>query len=99
MITRIRIRNFRSFRNTTVNLKPFNVLVGPNDSGKSNFLDAFNVLRRMMWGMKLGDVFSGPFRSFNVVLFQGSQSKVICFHVEGTARTDPKKNPSSSNTQ
>lgn len=92
MITRIRIRNFRSFRNTTVNLKPFNVLVGPNDSGKSNFLDAFNVLRRMMLG-KLGDVFSGPFRSFNVILFQGSQSKVICFHVEGTARTDPKKKP------
>lgn len=84
MITRIRIRNFRSFRDTTVNLKPFNILVGPNDSGKSNFLDALYVLDRMMWS-KLDEVFLGLSHSFNVILFQGSDSKTISFDVDGTA--------------
>lgn len=90
MITRIRIRNFRSFRDTTVNLKPLNVLIGPNDSGKSNFLDALNVLSQMMWS-KLDGVFSGLFRSFNIILFQGSENKAISFDVDGTATSGPER--------
>ncbi|XXX41976.1 AAA family ATPase [Sorangium sp. So ce119] len=35
----VRAKNFRSLRDVKVELQPLNVLVGPNASGKSNFLD------------------------------------------------------------
>jgi predicted ATPase len=37
-------RNFRSLRRVSVVLRPLNVLVGPNESGKSNFLDVIQFL-------------------------------------------------------
>ncbi len=40
MITEFEIENFRCFKNVKVPLKPFTVLIGQNDSGKSNFLAA-----------------------------------------------------------
>ncbi|MCK4308035.1 AAA family ATPase [candidate division WOR-3 bacterium] len=89
MITKIRIRNFRSFKDTTVNLKPFNVFVGPNDSGKSNFLDAFLVLREMMWH-NLSDVFSHRSYFFDDVIFKCSRNRIISFDVEGKTEV-PKK--------
>jgi predicted ATPase len=35
----VRAKNFRSLRDVEIELQPLNVLVGPNASGKSNFLD------------------------------------------------------------
>lgn len=40
MLTRIEIQNFRCFRSVDVPLRPLTVLIGANDSGKSNFLAA-----------------------------------------------------------
>ncbi len=37
----IEIRNFRSIKRVQATLAPFTVVVGPNSSGKSNFVDAF----------------------------------------------------------
>ncbi|WP_338023558.1 AAA family ATPase [Archangium primigenium] len=34
------LRNYRSIESAEVELAPFSVLVGPNSSGKSNFVDA-----------------------------------------------------------
>ena len=42
-ITRIRIRNFRSIADAEFEPSNYNVLVGSNDSGKSNFLRALNL--------------------------------------------------------
>ena len=39
-ITRIRVKNFRSIADSSLDLGAATVLVGPNGSGKSNFLDA-----------------------------------------------------------
>ncbi|MCD4696509.1 MAG: AAA family ATPase, partial [Bacteroidales bacterium] len=44
MIQKLRIKNFRSFKEITVDLKQVNLLIGPNNSGKSNFLKAFEFL-------------------------------------------------------
>ena len=44
MFLSIRFRNFKSLKNFTVRLKSFNVLVGPNNAGKSTILDAFRLL-------------------------------------------------------
>lgn len=43
--TRIRLENWRNFRLAEAELGPRVFLIGPNASGKSNFLDAFRFLR------------------------------------------------------
>ena len=44
-IEKITLINFKSFDKTEVKLNPFNVLVGPNASGKTQFLSALEFLR------------------------------------------------------
>ena len=43
----VHIKNFLSLRNVTLPLKPLTILVGPNASGKSNVLNALNLLHTM----------------------------------------------------
>ncbi|MFD2185110.1 AAA family ATPase [Rhodoplanes azumiensis] len=43
--TRVKLTNWRNFRSAEVNLSSRAFLVGPNASGKSNFLDALRFLR------------------------------------------------------
>jgi predicted ATPase len=43
-LSRIKARNFRSFRQVEVELNKLNVLIGANASGKSNFLDLLEFL-------------------------------------------------------
>jgi len=43
-IKRIEIKNFKSFRHQKITLGQFNVLVGANASGKSNFLQIFKFI-------------------------------------------------------
>jgi predicted ATPase len=44
-ITRIEVSNFKSFEKLDVSLKGYNVLVGANASGKSNFVSVFKFLK------------------------------------------------------
>lgn len=43
MLRSIHIQNFRCLRDVRAELRPLTVLIGPNDSGKSAFLDAIRV--------------------------------------------------------
>lgn len=47
-ITKIKVSNFKSFDELEVELRPLNVVVGGNASGKSNFLEIFRFLRDMI---------------------------------------------------
>ena len=49
-VDNIRIRGFKSIRDLEVELRPVNVLVGANGSGKSNFIGAFPFLREIRSG-------------------------------------------------
>ena len=44
-ITKLTVENFKSFDKLEVELRPFNIVVGSNASGKSNFLDILWFLR------------------------------------------------------
>ncbi len=44
-IRRIRVSNFRTFNETEIELGDFNVIVGPNASGKSNLIALFRFLK------------------------------------------------------
>lgn len=49
MYTAIRIKNFRSIKNTVFTVKPgLNVLVGPNGSGKTNILHALKFISALL---------------------------------------------------
>lgn len=43
-ISKVHIENFRNFSAIDIPLKPFTIIVGKNDTGKSNFVDALNIL-------------------------------------------------------
>jgi len=44
MLKRIHIENFKSLKNVTLDLQPVNLLIGPNNSGKSNLLKALEFM-------------------------------------------------------
>jgi predicted ATPase len=44
MFDYIKIEGFRSFKNVELNLSPLSVLIGPNNSGKSNFVDLMSLM-------------------------------------------------------
>ena len=44
-LDRIDIKGFKSIKSDTIEFGDFNVLIGPNDSGKSNLLSVFDLLR------------------------------------------------------
>src|SRR5438309_9799155 len=48
MIKQIRIQNFRSIVNVTVDLDPLTVLIGRSGTGKSNFVQAIRFLRESL---------------------------------------------------
>jgi predicted ATPase len=48
MIRSIQVQNFKSLKDVSANLQNRNVLVGPNMAGKSNFVDVFRFLARMV---------------------------------------------------
>ncbi|MBZ5555514.1 MAG: AAA family ATPase [Acidobacteriia bacterium] len=50
MITNVHLENFRSFENTTISLGLRNLLVGPNMSGKSNFISVFRFFTDIVSG-------------------------------------------------
>lgn len=45
IISKIEIKNFKSFKDISVDLNDFNVIVGASASGKSNFVEAFQFLK------------------------------------------------------
>ena len=62
MLKRIKIQGYKSLMDLEVDLKPLSVFVGPNASGKSNFLDALQLLSRMATCQTLEDAFDPPYR-------------------------------------
>lgn len=55
MITKIRLQNWKSFKDSTIYIDSLGILIGTNASGKSNVLDAFAFLRAVGDGKSLLD--------------------------------------------
>lgn len=58
-ITELRLSAFKSYRDVVLPLSPLTVLIGRNGSGKSNALDALEILSRLARGVDVRDALEG----------------------------------------
>src|SRR3954471_21831672 len=68
-LTAITVEGFTSIRSARLDLRPINVLVGANGSGKSNFIRAFELIGRIV-DQELG-LFTGLAGGASNLLFGG----------------------------
>jgi len=71
MFRELRLTNFKNFRDATLELGPFTVLVGANASGKSNLRDAFRFLHGVGRGYDLGAILVGKTGEGGETLWNG----------------------------
>src|SRR5207248_4379486 len=62
MLKRVKIQGYKSLVDVEVNLQPLSVLFGINATGKSNFLDALQLLSRIATSRELREAFEPPYR-------------------------------------
>ena len=62
MLKRIRIKGYKSFSDVEVKLEPLTVLFGPNAAGKSNLLDALQLLSKLGTSRTLKEAFDPSYR-------------------------------------
>jgi predicted ATPase len=90
LITHLHIENFKCLRDVAVDLGPFTVLVGANDSGKSALLDAIQVLGRTTQAPLSTSLNPGGLPEpvpFEALVFRGERSRAITWEV--TCATPP----------
>lgn len=88
MLKKVHIKNFKSLKDVVLTFERNNVLVGPNMSGKSNFLDFFKFLQDLVFpaqGMTSGVQSALNLRGgFGRTAWGGgSENPVISFMLEG----------------
>ena len=75
MLKRIRIQKYKSLVDLDLSLEPLTVILGPNASGKSNFLEVLQLLSRITSSQTLEDAFRPP--------YQGNPLESFTFGDEG----------------
>lgn len=73
MIHRIRIQNFKSLRDVTVDLGPVTVLIGRSGSGKTNFAEALKFVRSIASGELGANPLQSRLRSLNCATSQSNE--------------------------
>lgn len=76
MFTRIRLENFKSFREAEVALGPFTLVVGANASGKSNLRDAFRFLHGVGRGYSLAEALTERYNEAGEKVWSGVRGGV-----------------------
>ena len=70
MLKRVHIKGYKSLADVEVRLEPLTVLFGPNAAGKSNFLDALQLLSKLGASRTLKDAFDSPYRGKPIESFR-----------------------------
>src|SRR5438270_3671042 len=83
MLERIHIENYKCLRDVTVDLGDFTILIGPNDSGKSSFLEVIQTFGKIIKEPYTG-IFRGD-RSLANLVWRKEADRHIVFDVGGTA--------------
>ncbi len=86
MIRHVRVRNFKSLKDVSLELGMRNVAVGPNMSGKTNFISIFKFLNSMV--LPLPGVYGLPHAvntmgGFQEIAWRGERTDLISISLEG----------------
>jgi len=88
MIKKIRVKNFKSFKDLKLNLGDLNILIGANASGKSNFIQIFKFLKDVTTlGLENAISLQGGIdylRNINIGPSEGLSLEVLCEHNKGS---------------
>ncbi len=87
MIRQIHVKDFKSLKDVPLTLGLRNVLVGPNMSGKSNLIDVFRFLARMVFPTPGTHGLLNAFTTLggvSEVLWKGGDSNLISITLEGS---------------
>ena len=90
MLKRIHIRGYKSLEDVEVHLSQLVVLFGPNAAGKSNFLDALQLLSKLGTSRTLKEAFDPPYRGKPLESFTIGERGIrglleqerLCFSIE-----------------
>jgi predicted ATPase len=92
MLTKLRLKNFKNFKDAELHLGGFTVLLGTNAAGKSNIRDAIRFLNGIGQGYNLPEILGGKFIESGVLQWRGIrggvQEIVFCQEKEFTIEAD-----------
>ncbi len=97
MLEKLTVRGFKSLGAVeNIELPPLVVLLGPNAAGKSNLIDAIQVLSRLAASRTVSDALSDPIPGYPIEAFSfpaGGLSELLqqpaaAFELEATLRAD-----------
>lgn len=83
MLERIHIENYKCLRDVTVELGDFTILIGPNDSGKSSFLEVIQTFGKLA-RQNYSDLFGGD-RSPENLVWRKDVGRNIVMEAAGTS--------------
>lgn len=69
MLRRLKVQGFKSLHDIDIQMAPLMVLLGPNAAGKSNLLEAMQLLSRVVTERTLKDAFNPPLRGHPLEAF------------------------------
>ncbi|MFT5195774.1 MAG: putative ATPase [Candidatus Promineifilaceae bacterium] len=84
MLKKIAVKNYKSLKDVSVELEPFNVFIGPNGSGKSNLCESILVFANIGHGANQADAFmmlSGS-HSWKAKHWKGEQNSIKFIYEE-----------------
>jgi len=88
MITFLKVRNYKSLENVKLPIGPLQVLVGPNNSGKSNLFDVFQFLREMA---EIGQQAVHSRGGFSQIVWGGDIKRTISFELHALVENGKSK--------
>ncbi|BBE42111.1 AAA family ATPase [Conexivisphaera calida] len=86
---RVRIRNFKSLEDVELELGKFNVIVGPNGSGKTNIIEAFIFARLVARPPSSPPYPFAPWWGYENMVHAHDVKRNVGFEVKGTAQGTP----------
>ncbi|WP_016732196.1 AAA family ATPase [Saccharolobus islandicus] len=83
MIKRLRIKNFKSYRDSEFEFGKVNIVVGPNGSGKTNLVDAFSFLKQLITPLSYPPYPFMRWGDYKNIVFMQDENLDISFEMEG----------------
>jgi len=95
VISKIEIESFKSFKKVSLALGHFNLFIGTNTSGKSNFFDALRVLQGIGYGFTVSEILDGKPKSSTSEVWEGLRggSAYAAFRDRATSNAIPPSIP------